>query len=248
MEKISVIIIDDEAPARNIIASYIKSYDNLDIIAECSNGFEGLKAINLHNPKLVFLDIQMPKINGFELLEILDNKPAIIFTTAYDKYAVKAFEHNAVDYLLKPFSKERFKVSVENAIRKIGTIDKNSKYFDNLVKEAISEKLKRVVVKKDSEIHVLSLDSIYYFEAQDDYVMIYTKTRKYLKQQTMKFYESHLNDKDFVRIHRSYIVNVSEILKIEPFEKDSYIVVMKNQERIRASRAGYKNLKEILDI
>ena len=246
--KISTLVIDDEELARSIIKKFAENIGWIDIVGECENGFDAIKKITGLKPQLIFLDIQMPKINGFEMLELLDEKPQIIFSTAYDEFAIKAFEQNAVDYLLKPYSKDRFLEACTRAKEKIeGNVSDNEK-ITKLQDDTAGEILKRVVAKTKNSIEIIPVSDVCMFEAQDDYVMIYTKTRKYLKQQTMKFYESHLNNKDFVRIHRSYIVNVGEILKIEPFEKDSYIVVMKNQQRIRASRSGYKNLKEILDI
>ena len=247
-EKIKVIIIDDETHAREIIKSYIKDYHNLYIIAECSNGYEGVKAISKYNPELVFLDIQMPKLNGFELLELLDKKPAIIFTTAYDEYAVKAFEHNAVDYLLKPFSKDRFKTAIENVLNIINSVKTNIQNLDGLTKETGTIKLKRIAVKKNTEIHVLSLNSIHYIEAQDDYVMIYGDTGRFLKQKTMKFYENNLPSSLFIRIHRSYIVNIEYVLKIEHYNKEAYAIILRSGESLRASKAGYRKLKEFLNI
>lgn len=246
--KISTLIIDDEELARSIIKTFAEEIEWINIVGECKNGFDGIKKINELKPQLIFLDIQMPKLTGFEMLELLDEKPQIIFSTAYDEFAIKAFEQNAIDYLLKPYSKDRFVEACKKAKEKIENNVTEKEKITKLQDTTAEDTLKRVVVKTRNSMEIIPVSEISMIEAQDDYVMIYTKTRKYLKQQTMKFYESHLNDKDFVRIHRSYIVNVSEILKIEPFEKDSYIVVMKNQERIRASRAGYKNLKEILDI
>ncbi len=246
--KISTLIIDDEELARTIIKKFAEDIDYIDIVSECENGFDGIKKINELKPQLIFLDIQMPKLTGFEMLELLEEKPTIIFSTAYDEYAIKAFEQNAVDYLLKPYSKERFFEACNRAKEKIESNTSDKEKISKLQDDTADEILKRVVVKTKSSIEIIPTSDISMIEAQDDYVMIYSKNRKYLKQQTMKFFETHLNSKDFIRVHRSCIVNVSEILKIEPFEKDSYIVVMKNQERIRASRTGYKTLKEILDI
>lgn len=246
--KITSLIIDDEELARSIIKKFAENVDWIDIADECENGFDAIKKINELKPQLIFLDIQMPKLTGFEMLELVDEKPQIIFSTAYDEYAIKAFEQNAVDYLLKPYSKERFLEACERAKEKIKNNVNEKEKITKLQDETAEEILKRVVVKTRNSIEIIPISEVSMIEAQDDYVMIYTKTRKYLKQQTMKFFENHLNNKDFVRIHRSYIVNISEILKIEPFEKDAYIVVMKNHERIRASRTGYKNLKEVLDL
>ena len=247
-EQINVIIIDDEVHARNIIKSYIKDFPNMNVISECSNGYEGIKAISKYKPELIFLDIQMPKLNGFELLELLDKKPAVIFATAYDEYAVKAFEHNAVDYLLKPFSKERFRNAIENVLQIIKSTETNTQNFDSLAKEATSTKLKRIAVKKGTEIHILPLKSIHYIEAQDDYVMIYSDAGRFLKQKTMKFYEDNLPPNQYTRIHRSYIINIEYVSKIEHYNKETYTIILKSGESLRASKAGYKKLKESLNI
>lgn len=248
METIKTIIIDDEKLARDLLVSYLSDFREIEIVKECENGFEGLKAINELDPHLIFLDIQMPKINGFEMLELLEKKPEIIFTTAYDQYAIKAFEHNAVDYLLKPFSKERFNKAIHSVFERINLKDKKQLPIDKLVTDIQKpdEKLSRVVVKKGSEIHVLAVESIVYFEAQDDYVMIYTKDSRYLKQKTMKYYESNLEESQFVRTHRSYIVNIQQIAKLELYDKESYMIILKTGQKLKSSKTGYKKLKEVL--
>jgi len=188
----------------------------------------------------------MPKLNGFEMLELLDNNYNIIFTTAYDQYALKAFEVNAVDYLLKPFSRERFADAVNKVIEKIENENQNNKpnykHSDFLQSD---EKLNRIVVKKGSKIVVLPIDLILYFEAQDDYVNIISSEGSFLKQNRMKYYEEHLPD-SFIRIHRSYIVNLNEIKEISLLEKDSHIVILKSGEKIPVSKSGYIKLKEII--
>ena len=248
MEQIKTIIIDDEKLAREILVSYLSDFQEIEIVKECENGFEGLKAINDLDPHLIFLDIQMPKINGFEMLELLENKPEIIFTTAYDQYAIKAFEHNAVDYLLKPFSKDRFNKAMNTVFERMKLKENKQLPIDQIVTEVKKpdEKLSRVVVKKGSEIHVLAVESIIYFEAQDDYVMIYTKDSRYLKQKTMKYYESNLEESQFVRTHRSYIVNIQQIAKLELYDKESYIIILKTGQKLKTSKSGYKKLKEVL--
>lgn len=248
MEAIKTIIIDDEKLARDLLVNYLSNFKEIEIVKECENGFEGLKAINELDPHLIFLDIQMPKINGFEMLELLEKKPEIIFTTAYDQYAIKAFEHNAVGYLLKPFSKERFNKAIHSVFERINFKDKKQLPIDQLISEVQKpdEKLSRVVVKKGSEIHVLAVESIIYFEAQDDYVMIYTKDSRYLKQKTMKYYESNLEESQFVRTHRSFIVNIQQIAKLELYDKESYMIILKSGQKLKSSKSGYKKLKEVL--
>jgi two-component system LytT family response regulator len=248
MEKIRIVIIDDETPAREIIKHYLKEVDSIEVIAECADGFSGLKSISAMKPDLVFLDIQMPRLNGIEMIEVLTEKPEIIFTTAYDQFAIRAFELNAVDYLLKPFPKRRFLDAVNKAIDKIrsGMANKESANQLLLKKPESSSPVNRIVVRKGNAINLIPVEQIRYVEAQDDYVMIYHSAGKALKQQTMKFYEDNLPKTDFVRIHRSYIVKVEEIKLIEPYGKDNHVAVLKSGDKLPVSRAGYKHLKEEL--
>lgn len=244
----SIVIIDDESPAITVIKTYLKKYDQLKVVAECQNGFDGLKAIQQFSPDLIFLDIQMPKLNGFELLEILDDPPQVIFSTAYDEYALKAFDINAVDYLLKPYSEERFQKAVEKAILNLsqGTPEnKLDRLKSHLARE--TETISRIVVKTGPNIRALYPPEVKYLEAQDDYVMIYTETGKFLKQQTMKFYEENLDQNDFFRVHRSYIVNIDFIARLEPYEKSGYRIFLKSGEKLPVSRGGYQRLKERLN-
>lgn len=249
MNRIRTIIIEDEAPARDILNFYLKDYDEIEVLAECSDGFEGLKAISEIKPDLVFLDIQMPKLTGFEMLEVLEEKPVIIFTTAYDQYAIKAFELNAIDYLLKPFSKER----LGEAIRKAAARISEGKNDEGLFEEALSGKLhpqgplSRIVTRKGNAINIIPVNQIRYIESEDDYVMIHYPGGKALKQQTMKFFEDNLPKSDFVRIHRSYIVRLEEIKKIEPYGKDNHVAILLSGEKLMVSRSGYKQLREDLN-
>ena len=243
------IIIDDENYAREIVKEYLRKHDEIEIAGEFSDGFTGLKAINELNPHIVFLDIQMPKLTGFEMLELIDKKPAIIFTTAYDQFAIKAFEENAVDYLLKPFAEDRFDEAVWKAVKRLETpgeenkVGRLEKHLDKTV-----EKLNRIVVKTRTGIKVIPVDHIVCLEAQDDYVMIYLEAEKYLKQKTMKYFEDHLDTLKFLRVHRSYIVKIDQIRKIEPYEKSAGILVMTDGRQIPVSRSGLSRLKEVLDI
>jgi two-component system, LytTR family, response regulator len=242
------IIIEDEAPAREIIRNYLLDHPEIECIGEYADGFEGYKAIGSLKPDLIFLDVQMPKLTGFELLEILEEPPVIIFTTAYDQYAIKAFEMNATDYLLKPFSKERFGMAISKAFDKFREALPVAKELTGLLQKVNDEKeqLDRIVVKWGTKIRVLPLDQIVYFESQDDYVMIYTGSEKFLKQFTMKYLEDRLDARDFVRIHRSYIARVDQISQLEHFSKDTYLAVMKNGAKLKVSDSGYKNLREKL--
>ncbi|MDE5423577.1 LytTR family transcriptional regulator DNA-binding domain-containing protein [Ancylomarina sp. DW003] len=248
MKKIKTIIIDDESLARDLIKSYLADNNQIEILGEYSNGFQGLKAINELHPDLIFLDVQMPKLTGFELLELLDKPYNIVFTTAYNEYAIKAFEHNAVDYLLKPFSKERFEDAIAKAIHRTQSQVEESDTIEKLKNhdDKNKDKLNRVVVKSRNKIDIIPVDEIRYFEAQDDYVMIYTHDGHYLKQKTMKYFETHLNPKEFCRIHRSYLIRIEEISKLEPYEKDSWMLVLKSGEKLKVSKNGYKLLKQQL--
>lgn len=246
--KIKIIVVDDEKLARDIVKRHIETFEELEFAGECSNGFEALKMIQEINPEIVFLDIQMPKINGFEMLELLENPPVIIFSTAYDQYALKAFEVNATDYILKPFDTQRFNEAIEKAFAAL----KNKKSFDENVAKLVkhndeeTEVLSRVVVKKGQKINIIPVENINYLEAQDDYVMIHTVEGKFLKQKTMKYFETHLPVENFVRIHRSYILNINFMRQIELFEKESHKVILKNDTRLPVSKSGYSKLKEII--
>jgi two-component system, LytTR family, response regulator len=249
MEKIKIIIIDDETPAREIIKHYLKEVDSVEVIAECADGFTGLKSISVMKPDLVFLDIQMPRLTGIEMLEVLTEKPEIIFTTAYDQFAIKAFELNAVDYLMKPYPKRRFLEAVKKAIEKIRAGEGEKIPANQLLakKPDPASPVNRIVVRKGNAINLIPVEQIRYVEAQDDYVMIYHSAGKALKQQTMKSCEDNLPKADFVRIHRSYIVKVEEIKRIEPYGKDNHVAILQSGDKLPVSRSGYKHLKEELN-
>ena len=249
MDNIRIVIIDDEAPAREIIKHYLKEVDSIEIIAECADGFSGLKSISGLKPDLVFLDIQMPRLTGIEMLDVITEKPEIIFTTAYDQFAIRAFELNAVDYLMKPFPKRRFLEAVKKAIEKILSGKGNKEPASQLLakKAEPSSPFNRFVVRKGNAINLIPVEQIRYVEAQDDYVMIYHSAGKALKQQTMKFCEDNLPKSDFVRIHRSYIVKIEEINRIEPYGKDNHIAILHSGDKLPISRSGYKHIKEELN-
>lgn len=249
MSSIRILIIDDEPPARELVKLYLKGFPQLETVAECENGFEALKAIQETAPDLIFLDIQMPKINGFELLELLPDPPQIIFTTAYDEFAIRAFELNAVDYLLKPFSEARFGQAVEKALARLaggGAKAGNALAGLQRTAEETAGETDRVVVRLGTRIVVIPTDTIYYIEAQDDYVMIYSSLGNYLKEKTMKYFENHLPRNRFLRIHRSHIVSIGQIASVELYEKDTRLVVLKCGARLKASAEGYKRLRELL--
>lgn len=243
---IKAIIIDDEPLARAIVKEYLHSHKNVEVVQECNDGFEGVKAIAQHKPDLIFLDIQMPKINGFEMLELIDQPPAVIFTTAFDEFAIKAFEAHAIDYLLKPFNKERF----DKALQKWQSTQQESKGKTVLLQEEVRqpEERNRIVVKEGGNIRIIPVNEIQYIEAYDDYVKIFTQKEMFMKKKTMSFYEQSLDQDQFVRVHRSYIVQLSQITRIEPLEKDSYIALLKSGAKISLSKTGYSKLKSVLGL
>ena len=241
------LIIDDEPPARSIIRAYLKKYTNIKVVGECANGFEAIKSIKELQPQILFLDIQMPKVTGLELLEVIDEPLQVVFTTAYDQYALKAFELNAVDYLLKPFDEGRFDDAVHKVIGKLQTGVQSNKEQIEQMEDAKEEKLERIVVKKGTKLEVIDLEKLLYIEAQDDYVMLHSETGHFLKSKTMKYFEEHLPSDQFIRIHRSYIVNAGRIKSLEPYDKDTYLAIISPECKLKVSRTGYKKLKEIMD-
>lgn len=245
-EKIKVLIIEDEEPARQLIRHYLKKYENIKVAGECGDGFCGLKKIKEHKPDLILLDIQMPKLTGFELLELLDEKPEIIFSTAFDEYAIKAFDMNAVDYLLKPFSQERFDEAINKAMERISSGEKKAEKLSSLSanRPEGSPALARIVIRKGSSISFIPVDTIHYIRSEDDYVMIFHREGKALKQQTMKYYENNLPAEDFIRTHRTALIRINQIDRIEPYGKETYRAILKDGTRIPVSRSGYKTLKE----
>ena len=257
MNKLRTVIIEDEAPARELVKAYIKTNNNIELIAECQDGFTGVKTINETKPDLIFLDIQMPKLTGFEMIELLDEVPEIIFTTAYDQFAIKAFELSAVDYLMKPFSRERFDEAVKKVLTRVQSRveipgkakepNKNIETFTNLKKKS-AEQVERLFVKTGTKIDVVPVETIIKIEAQDDYVEIYTAERKYLKNDTMNYLERVLPPKTFTRVHRSNIINLNHINKIDKYGKESYVVILKDGSKVNVSKSRIKELKTQLGI
>ena len=283
---IKAIIIDDEPLARLIVHEYLQAYQEITVVQECSDGFEGIKAIQQYHPDLLFLDIQMPKINGFEMLELVEEPPAVIFTTAFDEYAIRAFETHAVDYLLKPFNKQRF----DKAIRKwldqhaleqaaanmsdkktAGTPDSGPIDAPRLTTETgsapepVSDSRQntralldtagysplqqhRVVVKTGGKIKIIPVEDIHYLEASDDYVKIHTHNGAFLKNKTMSYFEKVLDGSQFVRTHRSYILNVQQVTRIDPYEKDGHLCILQSGAQVPVSKAGYVKLKAVLGL
>lgn len=243
------LIIDDEPLARLIVLEYLQDYPQIQVIQECNDGFEGAKAIHQHQPDLIFLDIQMPKINGFEMLELIENPPSVIFTTAFDEFALKAFETHAVDYLLKPFSKDRFDKALEKFLNQ-GARTIQQQNTQALLQSEIDTNtaINRIVVKTAGKIKIIPLPEIHYLEAADDYVKIHTSEGTFLKNKTMGSFEKTLDQQLFVRTHRSYIVNIQEITRLDPYEKENYLAILKSGTKIPVSKNGYSKLKSILGI
>jgi len=240
---IKAFIVDDEPLAREVVKKHLQKHPDIVLVGEANDGFEALKLIPEVKPDLLFLDIQMPKINGFELLELLTESPSVIFTTAFDEFALKAFEVNALDYLLKPFSEDRF----DSAISK----KRNSELISDFKREIplqIIHEQNRIVVKDGTEIKIIPIDDVDYIEAYDDYVKIYQGKKYILKKQTMNHFEQVLPKDQFVRIHRSYILNVNQLTKIESYEKNSYVAILKSGTSIPISRSSYSDLKSRLGL
>jgi two-component system, LytTR family, response regulator len=244
---ITSIIVDDEPLARSIVKEYLSAQDQVEVVQECNDGFEGVKAIMHHKPHLVFLDIQMPKINGFEMLELLEEKPSVIFTTAFDEYAIKAFEAHAVDYLLKPFTKERFDKALEKFFNQAPVQKKNTEELLQAVNHLPSQS-ERIVVKTAGKIKIIPIPEILFLEAADDYVKVHTKEGSFLKNKTMSFFEKALPQEQFVRTHRSYIINVQEITRIDPYEKENHLAILRSGAKLPVSKSGYGKLKEVLGL
>ncbi len=239
-----VVIADDEELARRILREYLGNEPDMEIVAECSNGFEAVKAIAEFEPDAIFLDVQMPKLDGFEVLELIDRRVAVVFVTAFDQYAMRAFDSAAVDYLLKPFSLDRFRTALEKLRRHAGETRPASLAAElgNAARPA-GEYLERIVVRDGTRIHVIPAGKLDYAEAQDDYVALRSEGKTWLKQQTIASLEAALHPRRFIRIHRSFLVNIERITRLEPNTKDTWIAVLADGTRIPVSRAGYTRFK-----
>jgi len=246
--KLRAILVDDEELARQILREYLGRAGDVEIVAECANGFEAVKAAGELRPDLLFLDIQMPKLDGFEVLELIDPPVAVIFVTAYDQYAMKAFDAAAVDYLLKPFSTDRLAQALERARALLRDPQPRPLQAAELAAAARppGQALQRVVVKDGTKVHIIPIAKLDYVEAQDDYIALHSEKKHYLKQQTITSIEQQLDPARFARIHRSYIVNLERIARIEPYTKDSRVAVLQDGSQLPVSRSGYVRLKELL--
>jgi two-component system LytT family response regulator len=245
-DPLRVIVVDDEPLARAVVREYVGAHPGVEIVAECANGFDAVKAVTELSPDLMFLDVQMPKLSGFEVLELIGRTVPVVFTTAYDEYALNAFEVHAVDYLLKPFSAERFAEALTRARERLAS--REALPIDALVSEqrAAHGPVERVLIRDGSKVHVLPVDKIDYVEAQDDYVSFQSEGKSYLKDQTMAAVEALLDPSRFVRIHRSFLLNIERIARVELYAKDSRIAILRDGSKLPVSRAGYARLAKLL--
>ncbi|HEX9006876.1 MAG TPA: LytTR family DNA-binding domain-containing protein [Bacteroidota bacterium] len=240
-----IIIVDDEDLARSIVREHLQNHPDAEIVAECANGFEAVKAVTELKPDLIFLDIQMPKLSGFEVLELLQPPPAVIFVTAFDEYALKAFDVHAVDYLLKPFSRERFDEAFQRAAKRLTA---RSPGVEELLADARKDRkpLERIVVRDGASVTVIPVARVDYIEAQDDYVCIHTAGKKHLKEEPLAELESLLDPSRFVRIHRSYLLNLERLARLETYARESRIAILSDGTKLPVSRSGYEKLRRLL--
>jgi len=244
--KIGALIVDDEDLARHVVRELLTAHPEVEILAECANGFEAVKAFAEHNPDLIFLDVQMPKLTGFDVLELIGEDVSVIFTTAYDQYAMRAFEVHAVDYLLKPIGKERFEEALARAKRRLGEKMPPAQKLAESARPP-QQFLERIVVKDGTRVTLIPIGKLDYAEAQDDYVALASQGKKHLKQQTIASLEACLDPNCFVRVHRSYILNLERVVRIEPYGKDSRLAILADGARLPVSRAGYARLQSLLN-
>jgi len=242
---IRAVIVDDESLSRAVLREYLVEYPDLEIVAECANGFEAVQAVNNLRPDLVFLDVQMPKLDGFEVLELIGADVAVIFVTAYDQYALRAFEVHALDYLLKPYGPERLRDALARARERLHRSEKAPVAEILGAARAPATRLERVLIRSGPDVHVIPVEKIDYIQAQDDYAAFKVAGKEFLKQQTLGDLESQLDPTRFVRIHRSTILNIDRLAKIELYAKDSHVAILKDGSRLSVSRAGFGKLKAL---
>lgn len=248
------VIVDDEALARQVLREFLGAHPEIEVVAECANGFEAVKSVTELKPDLLFLDIQMPKLDGFEVLELIDHDMAIVFVTAFDNYAIKAFEVHAVDYLLKPYGADRFEAALDRAKLRMRDKSRGGAAAHESAKDPAAaaarppaQYIQRVPVRDGTRVFIIPVDKLDYAEAQDDYVALCAEGKKHLKQQTISSLEAALDPSRFMRIHRSFIVNLERVARVEPYAKDSHVAVLSNGTQLPVSRAGYARLREFLD-
>jgi two-component system LytT family response regulator len=245
LSRLRTVVVDDEAPARTLLGEYLAAHPDVEVVAECANGFEAVKAVTELHPDLLFLDIQMPKLDGFEVLDLVGTGPAVVFVTAYDEYALRAFDVHAVDYLLKPYGPERLATALERVRGRLTAHDRAP--IGEIVAAARRREVPahRILVRDGSRVHVVPVDELDYVEAQDDYVCLHTRGRRHLKEQTMGDIEAVLDPARFVRIHRSFILNIERLARVEPYAKDSRVAILRDGTKLPVSRAGYARINEL---
>lgn len=247
-----VAIVDDEAPARMVLREYLATDPDVEVVAECANGFEAVKAVTEQRPDLLLLDVQMPKLDGFEVLDLVHRDVAVVFTTAYDEYALKAFEVHAVDYLLKPFSRERLQQALGRVRARLGTAERAGDVATTSpgdlrrTADPGGAPLSRIVIRDGADVHVIPVDRVDFIEAQDDYVAVHAGERPRLKEQTLASLETQLDPRRFVRIHRSYLLNLDRLARLEAVSKDARMAVLRDGRRLPVSRTGFARLQELL--
>lgn len=248
MTTLRVAIVDDEQPAREVLREYLAAEADVEIVAECANGFDAVKAVAAMRPDLLLLDVQMPKLDGFEVLELVGRETAVIFTTAYDEYALRAFEVHAIDYLLKPFGPERLREAIARARERFARAPMAASAPVDIGAAARPPGtwLARIAIRDGADVHVIPIDKIDFIEAQDDYVAVRTAERTLLKEQTMGEIERQLDPRRFVRIHRSFLLNLERLARLEPTGRDSRMAVLQDGRRLPVSRSGYARLQELL--
>lgn len=246
-KRLQVLIVDDEELARKLSLEYLRSHFDIEVIGECETGLEAVDAINKLNPDLVLLDIQMPQLSGLEVLEVTGRRSGVIFTTAYDQYALKAFDLHAVDYLLKPFSQQRFDEALSKARKLLAEQTPSSAQAIQTLVTQQSEKLQRLLIRDRGQVHVVPLESIDYVEAQDDYILIHAAGKSYMKTQSLSDLEAQLDASKFVRVHRSFLLQISALQAMEKTSKDSQVAVLKSGAQVPVSRAGNERIRALLN-
>jgi two-component system LytT family response regulator len=241
-----IAIVDDEDLARAVAREYLTALPDVEIVAECANGFEAVKAVSELQPDLLLLDVQMPKLNGFEVLELVGRDVAVVFVTAYDQYAIRAFEVHAVDYLLKPFSADRLAAALDRVRERLGRGEPLPVRELAAAGEPTQGHARRVLVRDGPRVHVLPVEKIDYAQAQDDYICFRCEGKEYLKEQTLGELETSLDPAKFVRIHRSYLLNLDRLSRVETDERENRLAVLADGRRLPISRAGYARLNQLL--
>lgn len=240
---LKALIIDDEPHARALLREYLEDHDDIEVMRECGDGFEAVKAAGELEPDLIFLDVQMPKLSGFEVLDLLDRQPRVIFTTAYDEYALKAFEVNAVDYLLKPIEKDRFDEAVGKVLKPARAEERKPQASSSAL---IPKPIQRILVREGSRIEIFPVQIVDYIEADDDYIRIVAGEKSGRKHQRLSDIDEQLDPRKFLRIHRSHIVNLDRIERVEPYSKDSRVAILKDGTKLPVSKSGWEKLRELV--